>query len=92
VYHGHILDISSAGVAAQFEKFATMSPNSLLRDVQLRLRGGLVMTDMILVGQRHDNKQVYILLFDSKLSTDNKLIIHRYIKQCLQKYINGLKV
>jgi hypothetical protein len=91
-YRGKILDISSAGVAAKFDRINDLPPKSMLRDVQLRLRGGLVMTDMILMGQRHDNKQVSILLFDPKMSKENKLIIHRYIKQCLQKYINGLKV
>jgi len=91
-FHGRILDISSAGVAAKFEKFAAMPNNSLLKDVQLKLRGGLVMTDMFLMGQRQDDKRVYILLFSSKLTTENKLVIHRYIKQCLQKYIDGLKI
>lgn len=92
VYHGKILDISSAGIAARFEKFADLSLNSLLRDMQLKLRGGIVMTNMILMGQRHDDKRVFILLFDPKMSTENKLVIHRYIKQCLQKHIDTLKI
>ena len=92
VYHGNILDISSAGIAAKFDKLTALPNNSLLRSVQLKLRGGLVMADMILMGQRHDDKRVYILLFDNKLSADYKLVIHHYIKQCLQKYIDGLKV
>ena len=92
LFHGKILDISSAGVAAKFEKPFALTTNAVLHEVQLRLRGGLVMTDMILMGQRRDNKQVYILLFEPNISTESKLIIHRYIKQCLQRYINGLKV
>ena len=92
VYHGNILDISSMGVAAEFEKFDNHAINSVLRGVQLKLRGGIVMTDMIFMGQRRDDKHVYLLLFDPKLSTENKLVIHRYIKQCLQKYIDGLEV
>ena len=92
IYHGNIMDISSAGVAAKFEKFVNLPTGSLLKNVQLKLRGGLVMTDMILMGQRQDDKHSFILLFDAKLSTENKLIIHRYIKHCLQKYIDGLKV
>ena len=92
IYHGKILDISSAGIAANFEKFANMPYNSLLKSVQLKLRGGLVMTDMILMGQRSDNKHIYILIFDQKLSTENKFTIHRYIKQCLQRYIDSLAV
>jgi L-rhamnose mutarotase len=92
VYHGKILDISAAGIAAKYDKFASLPTNSVLKDVQLRLRGGLVMTDMIFMGQRHGDRQVQIQLFDPKMSTNNKLVIHRYIKQCLQKYIDGLKI
>ena len=92
VFRGKILDISSSGIAAKFEKFVSLTQNSILRSVQLKLRGGLVMTDMVLIGQRKDDKRIHILLFDNKLTADNKLIIHHYIKQCLQKYINGLKV
>jgi hypothetical protein len=92
IYHGKILDISSAGIAARIDKFVNLPPNSLLREVQLKLRGGLVMTDMILIGRRRDDQSVYILLFDPRISQENKLIIHRYIKMCLQKYIDELKV
>ena len=89
---GKILDISSAGIAARFDKAFELSLSTLIKDVQLKLRGGLVMTDMTYMGQRRDDKHVYIMLFDAKLSTENKLIIHRYIKQCLQKYIDALRV
>ena len=92
VYRGKILDISSAGIAARFDKAPSLANNASLHEVQLKLRGGLVMTDMIFIGQRRDDKRIQILLFDPKISTDNKLTVHRYIKQCLQKYINGLRV
>ena len=92
LYRGKILDISSAGIAARFEKMADLPANTFIKDVQLRLRGGLVMTDMIFVGHRRDNRLIYIMLFTQTISSENKLTIHRYIKQCLQKYINGLKI
>jgi hypothetical protein len=92
VYHGKLMDISSAGVAAKFDKSGDFPPNSLLRDVQLKLRGGIVMTDMVLIGQRRDDKLVNIMLFGSGLSMDHKIAVHHYIKQCLQKYIDGLKL
>jgi hypothetical protein len=91
-YHGKILDISSAGIAAKLDKFEDLPVNSRLRDTQLKLRGGIFMTDMIFMGKRRDNPLIYILLFDPKLSKENKLVIHRYIKWCLQKYIDSLKV
>ena len=90
---GQILDISSAGVAAHFSKFPETAPNSLLRDVQLKLHGTLILTDMILMGKRRDNPNTAILLFDpSKLKAEQKLQIHHYIKQNLQKYIDKLKI
>jgi len=91
-FHGNILDISSAGIAAKFDKFAALPNNSVLKDVQLKLRGGLILTDMILMGQRQDDKKVFILLFTNKLTDDNKRVIHHYIKQCLQRYIDALKI
>ena len=90
--HGKILDISSVGIAAKFDKSMNMAINSTIKDVQLKLRGGLVLTDMIYMGQRRDNKFVWIMLFDNRVSPENRLTIHRYIKQCLQKYIDSLKV
>ena len=93
IFNGKLLDISSAGVAALFEQMPDLPANSLLKEVQLKLRASLLMTDMILMGQRHDDKRVGIMLFDpNKLDSDNKLVIHHYIKLCLQKYIDGLKI
>jgi len=92
LYYGKILDISSAGIAARFEKISSLALNTLIKDVQIKLRGGLLRTDMHFMGQRHDNKNICIFLFDTKLSNENKLVIHHYIKQCLQKYIDSLKI
>ncbi|MDR1586669.1 MAG: PilZ domain-containing protein [Treponema sp.] len=92
-FQGKILDISSTGIAARIPEFPDLPPNSLIRDVQLKLRGALVMTDAVLMGKRRDDRNVWILLFDpSKMNPDSKLVIHHYIKQCLQKYIDQLKI
>jgi hypothetical protein len=93
IFQGKILDISSAGIAVKIPNFPTLPTNSVLREIQMRLRGGLVMVDAILMGKRQDDRDVWILLFDpSKMAHNNKLVIHHYIKQCLQKYIDELKV
>ena len=92
VFHGKILDISAAGIAAKFDNLPEYPDNSLLRSVQLKLRSGIVMTDMILVGQRPNEKNTQIMLFDPKISMESKLVIHQYIKHCLQKYIDGLNI
>jgi hypothetical protein len=92
-FQGKLLDISSAGIAAKISNFIDLPPNSVLHGIQLKLHGALLMADGILMGKRRDDKDVWILLFDpSKMPPDSKLVIHRYIKQCLQKYIDSLKV
>jgi hypothetical protein len=92
MYYGKILDISSAGFAAEIEKFEKFPPNTRLSNVQLRLRGGLVMVDAIVMGKRQHDRNVYILLFNSSMSQDTKLIIHRFIKQTIQKDMEQLKI
>jgi hypothetical protein len=91
LYFGTILDISAAGIAARFENLEDLPPNTLIRDMQLKLRGGLVLTDAVLMGKRKDN--VLIFLFDvTKMNPDHKLVIHRFIKYTLQHYIDSLTV
>jgi len=92
ILHGKILDISSIGITARFDINVNLPPNSFIRNVQLKLHGGILMTDIIVMGQRKDDKSVYIMIYASKLSEDNKLVIHHYIKHCLQKYMDALIV
>ncbi|MCL2478526.1 MAG: PilZ domain-containing protein [Treponema sp.] len=92
MYHGKLLDISSMGVAAKMDKVDNLPANSMLRQVQLRLRGGLIITDMIFIGKRRDSKDEFIMLFNPKMPKDQKSVVYRYIKVCLQKYIDHLKV
>jgi hypothetical protein len=90
--NGKILDISSAGITTKMEKYDNLSPNLVLKGIQLRLRGGLVLADMICAGNRKDDKRIFIYLFDPKMPHETKLAVCRYIKICLQKYIDGVRV
>ena len=93
IFQGQILDISSAGIAAHIAKFPELQLNSLLRNVQLKLHGALLLADMVLMGRRRDNPSIMILLFNpAGIKPDQKMVIHHYIKQNLQKYIEKLKV
>jgi hypothetical protein len=47
---------------------------------------------MVLMGKRWDNQDVCIFLFDPNMPPEGRLIIRRYIKQILQRYIDELKV
>jgi hypothetical protein len=90
--YGKLLDISSAGVAARINNFGDYPANSLFRNVQLRLRGSLVMLNLILMGKRQGDRDVWIFLFDPRMTPENKLTIHHFIKESLQRYIDHLKV
>ncbi|MCL1818142.1 MAG: PilZ domain-containing protein [Spirochaetaceae bacterium] len=92
MYYGKLIDISSAGIATRMDKFGDFPPNSRLHEVQLKLRGTLVLTDLILMGNRKGDKNEWIFLFDPKMQTTHKLVIHRFIKQSLQRYIDALNI
>jgi hypothetical protein len=92
MYYGKILDISSAGFAAVIPKLGEMPANTMLKEIQLILHGSLVMVDAILVGNRKDNPSVRIFVFDPKMTPYNKLTIHRFIRQSLQRYIDQLAI
>jgi L-rhamnose mutarotase len=93
LFQGKILDISAVGLAVKIPGIKNIIANSVLDNVQLRLRGTLIMTDLLFMGIRSDKKDVCIMLFDSsKLNQDNKLAIHQFIKQTLQRYIDQLKI
>ena len=92
LYYGKILDISATGIAARFDKFEDLPSNSLIRGMQLKLHGSLVLTDAVLMGRRGE-ENVWIFLFDvPKMNPDQKLIIHRFIKHTLQHYMDELKI
>jgi hypothetical protein len=91
IHYGKILDISSAGMAVKIEKFGYPA-NSKLKNIQLKLRGSLVMVNAILMGSRQGDESVRIFLFEPGLSIENKLIIHHFIKYSLQRFIDNLKI
>ncbi|GHV91923.1 hypothetical protein AGMMS50268_24260 [Spirochaetia bacterium] len=92
-FQGKLLDISVAGIAARIAQFPIFPANTALNDIQLKLKGQLIMVDGILMGNRRDDKDVWILLFDSgKMSPVSKQGLTRFIKMSLQKYIDQLMV
>ncbi|MDR1107452.1 MAG: PilZ domain-containing protein [Spirochaetaceae bacterium] len=92
MYYGKLLDISSAGIAVKFDQPLITAGNALLRDIQLKLRVALIMTDGILMGGMAAKPKTGVILFDPKMNQDDKLAIHHYIKQRLQYYIDHLEI
>jgi hypothetical protein len=90
LFNGKILDISAVGIAAKFEKIEDIPVNAVLKEVQLKLHGSLVLINMIFMGKRQDN--VVVLLFDAKMDQGKKATVHRFIKYTLQHFMDNLKV
>jgi hypothetical protein len=92
-FYGKLLDISSAGCAARMETSQEFAPNMKLENVQLKLRGHLVMLDAVLMGKRQGDPRVWIILFDpNNMRKDDKMVIHHFIKETIQRYIDTLEV
>jgi len=92
IYPGNILDISIAGMACVFDeevprKFAQ---GAVVEDIQLRLRGQLTKINGRIVGNRslEDGTTIYVVLFDTKLSSHVKSRIHNFIRKELQDEID----
>ncbi|MDR1902752.1 MAG: PilZ domain-containing protein [Treponema sp.] len=93
LFHGKLLDISSAGFAVQLDQPLNVEPNTVIEDIQMRLRGGIVRTNAVALGKRRGNDNVWIFLINpSQMERETKLIIHRFIKHCLQRYIDQFQV
>jgi hypothetical protein len=69
-----------------------MPANSVLRDIQLKLRASLILTDGILLGARQDDSHVRVILFPARMSHKDRLAIHHYIKQRIQYHIDQLNI
>jgi len=90
---GKIIDISAVGIAARITCAKALVVKSVIKEIQFRLRGTLIMTDMIFIGTCSDRKDVCIFLFDhGKLTQNNKNVIYHFIKQTLQRFIDHIKI
>jgi hypothetical protein len=93
VFYGKLLDISAAGFAAKITTPAfDFAPNSKLDNIQLRLRGGIVMADAILMGSRQDDREIRIFLFLPNLQPRFKSVICHFVKESLQRDIDRVEV
>lgn len=90
---GKLLDISSAGSACALPEEQMFPKNTLLKNVQLQLRGARIMVDVIVMGTRSDNPRVHVLLFNPKsLDEIKREKIFHYIRLNLQKRIESVSV
>jgi hypothetical protein len=84
--NGGILDISSVGMAFTLNKYTKLVKNQLIRDIQLQLKGVLVSTHGVLVGQRIvEGKPLFVVLFKSPDLQKVREKIRSYIHSSLQR-------
>lgn len=89
VLTGNIMDISSVGISCSFSEDPQFSKNTLLKDVQLVLRGARVKTSGVVLGYRDDTARRYVVLF-KELAKEGKKKIRKYIYSTLQQSIEVL--
>jgi hypothetical protein len=92
VIPGKIIDISSIGMAVQFQTDPGLKKNTLLPGIQLRLRSTLVNLTGVVIGFREGRKKTYVILFAPRTPGAEKEKIRRYIISSLQNFIDGIKV
>ena len=89
-YIGTINDISVVGFSCTFTDDPRIQKNSLLNDIQLKLRGGLLKIQGIVFGSRMvDSKITYVILFTQKLDDQSRVKIRHYIQIALQMEIDA---
>lgn len=83
---GYVNDISSVGMSCVFQEEVGLTKNAILRKIQLKLNGKLVLVDAIVFGSRkmENGKLVYVLMFTNNITDDNKSKIHAYIGDTIQ--------
>jgi len=83
---GHVFDISSVGMSCTFDDDATFVARSLLKDMQLKLKGMLCTVTAVVMGTRtvESGQTLYVLLFDPKTPDEVREKIRTFEKKVLQ--------
>jgi hypothetical protein len=93
---GVIRDISSVGMACTFNELVNLPERTYLRDIQLKLRGGLTTISGVVTGIRKDGGTVYVVMFDPRSNPDARSrirrFVHRYLQQQIDRELTGMQV
>jgi len=83
---GKFSDISAVGFSCILDPDPQFKKNTLLHDVQLKLKASLLKTEVIVFGSRvdSDQKTVYVMLFTKSLDNIAREKIRTYIQIALQ--------
>jgi len=88
---GLIIDMSSVGMAFQFNKDEDpiLREKEILGDIQLLLKGNICHISGVVSAKREINKQnIYVISFDKSMNYNEKEKIHNFIFKALQENID----
>jgi len=87
---GNLNDISVVGFSCSFTPDPKFTKNSVISDIQLKLRGSLLMVGAMVFGTRTDGESsTYVFLFAPPLDQNARLKIRTYIQAALQTDIEA---
>ena len=86
---GKIRDISSVGMAFVFDAPQALNRNTMLNDIQLKLKGKITRISGPVIGSRETPEGVlFVVLFKQPVDDKTKARIHQFIYETLQDDIN----
>jgi len=87
-FTGRIMNISSASMSCVFQEKPPLNEDTLLKDIQLQLRGALLkVVGIVRIIRRNNNSEIFVIEFMPHLSGKNKLFLCNFIHYSLQKYL-----
>ena len=87
---GTLRDISVVGFSCILDPDPSFTKNSVLHDIQLKLRGTLVRTQAIVFGTREGERTIYVMLFSPKMDPLSRQKIRTFIQNSLQTEIERI--
>lgn len=87
--NGTLVDISSVGLSCTFDRDPGFVARSLVKGIQLKLRGLLCQVSAVVMGTRtrDDGTILYVLLFDPKTTDEVREKIRTYQRKALQNLL-----
>jgi len=90
-FNGTVIDISSVGMACLFESDPGFVARTLVKSIQLKLKGVLCQVSAIVMGSRADEegRTVYVVLFDPKTLEETREKIRGFLKKTIQSQLDA---
>lgn len=88
---GALVDLSSVGMACTFDRDPKWKARTLIKSIQLRLKGVLCQVSAIVMGSRitEGGETIFVLLFDPKTPEDVREKIRAFLGKALQAQLDG---